>query len=756
MHSRLLTRAAVLAAAGLGLVSFTHAQSITLQKQNSIALGTQFLTGGNYGDFPLSVGYANGNAFIGGYNSVTSASGNVGVVRIDNVLTGSTAFTGLGTEAQFNAGPGRGIDGITADSTGVYFAYDDGSGSTNFVRKINSDGTQTLWNVPTSSIVSGYRASAIAIDPKANNGNPALGIVGIGSGRRVALDLTTGAVIYGPSGFSGTLGDIVNPNPASVGGVTLGFTYRGLAFDSAGNVAVTAQGGTSYALRDTVGNTNFNRFVNPLDNAPSQSRPILVKQRNSDPAGFVAQGLGFIEGLGADTLLAVSERIGGDFSLSLKTATDKAGNFTEQTGLDSRHLLIRKTDGSVPSILTNPNIVGDEDGLTAAFNSDLKNIAIARDANNNPVILVLSYSQKRLDVYGIEPQWTSNADGNWSNASNWTLGIIPDGRTTNATFSTGITAPRTITLDSARTVKQVKFDNANRVTINGTATLTLGAPINNNENTLPAYLTVKNGSHTINAPIALGSNARFDVTNAGDTLTLGNVTGSGRGLTKRGAGKLEVNHIRVGTLALAEGQTVVKANGTEAGLSRVGALQLNGGTIDLTNNGLIVDYPAADTSPYNDLGNAILAGTITSSLTDGSKALGILERGSATTPTFADPALITDATTVIIRYTLRGDTNLDKTVNFDDLLALAQNYNATGTAQWSQGDTNYDGNVNFDDLLTLAQNYGGSLSQASQALGTAASADFHSDFALAMSIVPEPATLGLLGGLAVIAARRRK
>ncbi len=746
--------ASILAAAVFGIASAAHAQSITLQKQNSIALGTQFLTGGSYGDFPLSVAYANGTAYVGGFNSSGSSTGNVGIVRIDNVLSSSTSFSPL-AGSPFLAGASRGVDGLAADATGVYLCYDDGVGSGAFIRKLDSNGNQ-IWDQPSSNFVASYRPTALAIDPKANNGSPALGAIGNGSGRRTALNLTTGAIIYGPSGFGGPLGEIVNPNPSSVNGVSLGFGYRGLAFDSTGNVAVTAAGGTSYGLRDTVGNTNFNRFVNPLDNAASQTRPILVKQTNAGSAAFVAQGLGFIEGLGTDTLLAVSERVGGTFDLSLSTATDKSGGFTQQTGLDARNLFIRKTDGSVPSVISNPALSGGEDGLSDAFNTDLKNISIGRDANNNPVIFVLSYSQKRLDIYGIEPQWTGNANGNWSDSSKWTLGIVPDSRTTNATFSTGITAPRTITLDSARAVKQLKFDNANRVTIDGTAVLTLGTPTNNADNSLPAYITVLNGSHTVNAPIALGSNARFDVTNAADTLTLGNVDGSGRGLTKRGAGTLQAAHIRVSALALNEGATVIKQNGAESGMSRVAALQLNGGTLDLTNNGLIVDYPSADPTPYNDLLNAMLAGTINSSLVTSSRTLGIVERGTATSPTFADPALIVDSSTVLIRYTLRGDTNLDKSVNFDDLLVLAQNYGTQSGAQWSQGDTNYDGIVNFDDLLSLAQNYGGSLVLAGEALSGSMSANFAGDFALARSLVPEPTTLGLLAGAVLVGLRRRK
>ncbi len=62
---------------------------------------------------------------------------------------------------------------------------------------------------------------------------------------------------------------------------------------------------------------------------------------------------------------------------------------------------------------------------------------------------------------------------------------------------------------------------------------------------------------------------------------------------------------------------------------------------------------------------------------------------------------------LILRYTLRGDANLDARVNFDDLLILAQNYSPSTTGRlWTQGDFDLNGLTNFDDLLTLAQTYG--------------------------------------------------
>jgi hypothetical protein len=88
-----------------------------------------------------------------------------------------------------------------------------------------------------------------------------------------------------------------------------------------------------------------------------------------------------------------------------------------------------------------------------------------------------------------------------------------------------------------------------------------------------------------------------------------------------------------------------------------------------------------------------------------------------------------------------GDANLDAAVNFDDLLALASNYNAQSGRIWARGDFNRDGVTNFDDLLLLAANYN----------SLAGSAGGGTGFALALApSIPEPA--GLLAPLIAAAA----
>src|SRR5207237_4157672 len=63
-------------------------------------------------------------------------------------------------------------------------------------------------------------------------------------------------------------------------------------------------------------------------------------------------------------------------------------------------------------------------------------------------------------------------------------------------------------------------------------------------------------------------------------------------------------------------------------------------------------------------------------------------------------------------FQLAGDANRDRTVDFADLVVVAQNYGSVGGHGWATGDFNGDGNVDFADLVALAQRYGSTLAAA--------------------------------------------
>src|SRR5439155_4968720 len=96
-----------------------------------------------------------------------------------------------------------------------------------------------------------------------------------------------------------------------------------------------------------------------------------------------------------------------------------------------------------------------------------------------------------------------------------------------------------------------------------------------------------------------------------------------------------------------------------------------------------------------------------------------------------------DSTSVLVRYTLAGDSNLDHKVDLTDFTFLAANFNGTGR-NWLQGDYNYDGNVDLTDFTLLASNFNQAL--ASQDLG---------------AIVPEPTSV-ILGLIAAGLYRRSR
>jgi hypothetical protein len=76
-------------------------------------------------------------------------------------------------------------------------------------------------------------------------------------------------------------------------------------------------------------------------------------------------------------------------------------------------------------------------------------------------------------------------------------------------------------------------------------------------------------------------------------------------------------------------------------------------------------------------------------------------------------------------FVLAADANRDRSVNFDDLVILAQNYGGTGKT-FSTGDFNDDGSVGFDDLVMLAQRYGTTLPSTATATAPAGESELAS------------------------------
>ncbi len=344
--------------------------------------------------------------------------------------------------------------------------------------------------------------------------------------------------------------------------------------------------------------------------------------------------------------------------------------------------------------------------------------------------------------------WSLSTGGDWNTSSNWTNNVVPNGASAQALLAGPAgSGTRSIDLGAGVTAQQVTFNNA-------TASYALtGGSLTLNASPLIPSLVVAAGSHSIASSVIFQNTARVEVA-TGSTLSLtGAVSATGLDLFVRGGGTLNMPAIDVNSISVNAGTL----NLTGATHSAVRGITIDtGATLDLGSNALIIDYDDGF-SPIVDVQAAIADARLKSSaVTAANRAIGYADTATFVSLTSYDGAPL-DATALVFVATLRGDTNLDKTVNFDDLLALAQNYNAAGTLVWTQGDTNGDATVNFDDLLALAQNYGlSALADGTILTDMQLHSSFAADWALALSTVPEPTTLSVLGLGSTLLMRRRK
>ncbi len=162
-----------------------------------------------------------------------------------------------------------------------------------------------------------------------------------------------------------------------------------------------------------------------------------------------------------------------------------------------------------------------------------------------------------LNNYTITNQW-SGTGTIWGSAGapSWTSSD-PNANTVGAYFTN---TPGTVTLDQNRTVKNITFAPASGAfTLNssGGAILTLDAGVG----TIVSAINNRAGSNTINAPIALATNAIVGA-QAGGTLTLGGViSGTGTGLIVQGTSTSVVSlggaNTYTGLVDMRQGTTLV-------------------------------------------------------------------------------------------------------------------------------------------------------------------------------------------------------
>jgi len=205
--------------------------------------------------------------------------------------------------------------------------------------------------------------------------------------------------------------------------------------------------------------------------------------------------------------------------------------------------------------------------------------------------------------------WAVDASGDWSTASNWVGGTVPDSASSIARITGAgatLSAPRTVTLDSGRTVNSLVLDSAQSVTLAGSANLTL------NGGGAAAALTSSNANHAVATPITLTTGGVLaSVEGSGNTLTLsGIVSGDSLGLVKTGNGTLllTADNAYTGPTAVSAGTLQIGSGGVSGAVS---------GSISVS-SGATVRHNRSDATtlanPISGTGSVEFAGTGTTTL----------------------------------------------------------------------------------------------------------------------------------------------
>ena len=414
-----------------------------------------------------------------------------------------------------------------------------------------------------------------------------------GSGKLVANLLSAGTIAPGLAASAGSI--------TVTGNVTLQSTAH-LAFDLGGLVrktgydflsvsgALTLGGSLDVALLGgfvpLAGNT-FDLFdsASVAGSFSALNLPVLTGGLSWNTTLLPTTGVISVAGLtvapttytlGASASAATIHKGGSATITATITNTGAAG--TDTLNFSSLNVSASPAGGTVTGVtltlsnsaLANNN--GTQSG-TATFSSTTAGtytltptVASALNGTLGSAATLGGVTSTTVKVFSGRGRWNTPGAGAWATGGNWT--DLDDAGVHAAPGSfAGFAASDTAVFDAAGGSSVVSLNGSSpsltALTFNGgSSTLArgTGGTILLNNGASPATITDSAGSHSITAPVQLGSDAIATVASAADTLTLsGGLTGAGKTLTKTGAGKLVL-----------------------AGVQNYAVLNLNGGLTDIT------------------------------------------------------------------------------------------------------------------------------------------------------------------------------
>jgi autotransporter-associated beta strand protein len=686
----------------------------------------------------------NGSTF-----SITVGNGSGGIINTNGFNTSISSVIANSTGAGILIKTGAGTLGLTGAST-----YNGGSSVMNgtVLVGISNVGT-TSGALGTAAVTLGSQATGGSV---LTNGaftvsntiqaepNPASGASSIGgntdnnstfSGQiLLAGDLTISQVANTGSNALNITGGIGSNNTsvetvtfAGPGNINVG--TKPIGNGTLGSVAVSVTGGnvTFTAANNYSGGTTITggTLIAGATNTLSSASAINVSAGTLDVSGY------------ADTIPSLTVGSAGAMNLGI-------GNLLTDTGTATfaGTLNLSGTPGSLPENLitytSETGTFGPVNGLPTG-DALLYTTNALELVSNGPGTLIWNNS----GVGGGDGQTWDTVQTNWNNGTGTAVAYSDTSNTSTGdivTFNDNNNGNYSVVLNTTVHPTSVTFAN------------------NNSGYTL-------SGSGGISGPGSLTLTGTNTVTVSTSNNYSGGTFVSAGTLVLASAGAFPANT----SLNISTGAQVTIANhSTNATYVPTISSLANSGTIDITNNAMIVhngDFGAITAevaAAYNGgtwTGTNSSEGVITSSMaaadTSHLTAVGVATNLTTFEGTSVSP------TDVLLKYTYYGDANLDGQVDGADYsridYAVLNNQTSGSTllSGWSNGDFNYDGVINGSDYTLIDNSYN---TQGANIAGEVAAATAQIAGSSTVSAVPEPTTLGLLsiGTIGLLSRRTRR
>jgi autotransporter-associated beta strand protein len=536
-----------------------------------------------------------------------ATSSGADVFTVNGVVSGGAAST-----VTHVAGPGQ-VVLTTANTYAGTWSFDAGTTTLNSPNALGPDATAAVAfgaNSTATLQLNGNTVTLARLNTGASAGAP---VIENGGGGNATLILNTAAA----NTYAGSLRD-------GGGGGTLALTKNGTgSLTLALTGANTYSGGTSVNVGTLLANNATGSATGSgpvtvastatLGGSGAAGGAVTVNSGGTVAPGAAAGAIGTLR-VGSLTLNAGSKLnydVAGENSLDRVVVTNPGGLEINGGELTINGGSTPFTTNGVYNLLGHTGAVGGAGVGALALNPNNQNLG----TNSYTFGDAGGFVTLTVGSTGTPPTfWNADANGNWGTGP-WTAGV-PDAAGAFAAFGGGgatITTDRTITVDGARTVGTLSFNNPN---FGYTLAAGAGAALTLDNGASPAFVTGAAGSHTIQAPLALtASGATFTAVGASDGLTVSGAVSGGGAVTKTGAGTLALTGVNTYTGGTSINGGTVAVNGAAGLGDAAGAVTFAGGRLRL-----LADVADARDYQLKDLADAVfdtngrtltLAGTIT-------------------------------------------------------------------------------------------------------------------------------------------------